>query len=165
VVTVLAALIAVLGTLFGSVVTLYFQRKATDRAAVFASAERLRQDRLHAYNTFATAAIRCRQSEMDRWNRWREDSAGEPHRAARMESYRARDALREALLQVKLVTRDAELHNLGAVVIEHMVKVHDAQDMDAFVLRKAESSTALDGFIERAGADVQARIAPDGTLG
>jgi hypothetical protein len=64
--SIFAALIAITGTLLGSSATFYFQRHTTDCAATLAFAARIRQDRLETYIAFAGAAIRYRQSELDR---------------------------------------------------------------------------------------------------
>ncbi|MER7664471.1 hypothetical protein [Streptomyces sp. NPDC096193] len=51
------AVIAVIGTLLGSLITHVFQRQTTERAAQLARSEQLRQDRISAYSAFAGALV------------------------------------------------------------------------------------------------------------
>ncbi|RMI29323.1 hypothetical protein [Nocardia stercoris] len=67
----LTALIAVGGTLLGSIVTFGFQRLTADRTVRQGFRERLRQDRLSAYSAFAAVVMEYRHFENDRtgWHR------------------------------------------------------------------------------------------------
>jgi uncharacterized membrane protein YccC len=69
----LAAVIAVLGTLLGSALTFYFQRKSDDRSERQQVARHLREERMRAYAAFVEAVSEYRSSQFDRWNRGREE--------------------------------------------------------------------------------------------
>jgi hypothetical protein len=56
----LASVIAVAGTLLGSVVTHVLQRRTAGHAERFARDERLRQERLTVYSVFAEAVMAYR---------------------------------------------------------------------------------------------------------
>lgn len=63
-----ASVIAVLGTLGGSIVSYWQQESSNKRAQAQARSERLRQERLAAYGTFAGAVMDLRGAQYDRAN-------------------------------------------------------------------------------------------------
>ncbi|MFE2129683.1 hypothetical protein [Streptomyces amritsarensis] len=77
-----AGLIAVTGTLLGSVITLTVQRRAGARAEDSTRAEQLRQERLTTYRAYAgsVTALKCATGTL--WLRLREDPDGPAAREA-----------------------------------------------------------------------------------
>ncbi|MTE16247.1 hypothetical protein [Nocardia aurantiaca] len=154
---VISALIAVAGTLLGSGATFLFQRITADRAAGQAAAERLRQDRLNAYNAFADMALEYRRTQIDRWYRIQEGGP-DIEEATRAESYTKRTALRSALLRVQLLTSDTRLHELGSKIIEVTQAIHRAADLQARNERGDESKAMIDAFVKHAAIEVQSAL-------
>lgn len=149
-----SALIAIAGTLLGTGVTYLFQRSSADRAADHAVAERLRQDRLNAYNTFADAAVEYRRTEIDRWHRL-QDGSQEAEVATRVESYAKRTEARSALLRVRLLTNDVQLQELGEKIMEITHAIHRAGDSGAKNERGDKSMALIDAFVQHAGREIQ----------
>lgn len=65
--TIIASGIAVLGTLLGSGITLAFQQRTTDMSQQFTRREKLRQERLDAYSTYAGALVNYRRCLVHLW--------------------------------------------------------------------------------------------------
>ncbi len=149
-----SALIAIAGTLLGTGVTYLFQRSSADRAADHAVAERLRQDRLNAYNTFADAAVEYRRTEIDRWHRM-QDGNPDAELATRVESYAKRTEARSALLRVRLLTNDVRLQELGEKIMEATHAIHRAGDSQAKNACGDESMGLIDAFVKHAGREIQ----------
>jgi hypothetical protein len=74
-----ASLIAVGGTLLGSLTTHLFQRLNNDRAERLALQRRLREERLASYSAFIAALVEYRRTQYDRVNRRIEDAEGVEH--------------------------------------------------------------------------------------
>jgi hypothetical protein len=64
---VFASLIAVVGTLLGSLSTFLFQQRTAVRAEVAVREERLRQERLAAYSAFAAAVTELKRGVVAAW--------------------------------------------------------------------------------------------------
>ncbi|MFF4838378.1 hypothetical protein [Streptomyces sp. NPDC001315] len=74
---VLTGLVAVLGTIVGSVVTYIFQRKTAERSERFARDEWLLQQRMDTYSAFSEVLMDFRGAQYNRWYRLRDDPNGE----------------------------------------------------------------------------------------
>ncbi|MEU8899982.1 hypothetical protein [Nocardia sp. NPDC048505] len=148
------ALIAVAGTLLGAGATFFFQRSTADRAAAQLFAERLRQDRLNAYNAFADAATEYRSIEYDRWFRNSEDDA-EALRAAKQTAHAKRTLARSALLRIALLTDDNRLRTLGNDIIDTARAISRASDAAERDTHGDRAQALLDTFITHAAAQVQ----------
>ncbi|MFE1953718.1 MULTISPECIES: hypothetical protein [Streptomyces] len=149
-----AALIAVLGTLLGSVVTHFFQGRATVRSAELARAEQMRQERISCYSAFAGELHDYRRAQNDRWYRAHEDGPGSTADASRFASYEARIAARAALTRVQLVCADPALRELAARAFQFTHCMHEATDEADRDRRSREAKAALDTFVTRAGPTV-----------
>ncbi|MGY1901238.1 hypothetical protein [Nocardia gipuzkoensis] len=153
----ITALIAIAGTLLGSIVTHNFQRATADRAARQNFSERLRQDRLNAYNAFAASANEYRHHQIERWHRLRQDPDAEVN--SRPESYSRKSALRSEQFRIKLLTNDARLQQLADEAIEAIrsiqrTGVSPASVEEHEVLYK-KATAAIDAFVLHAANDVQ----------
>lgn len=154
----LTALIAVAGTLLGSLVTHWFQRSAAERTAQHAFLERLRQDRLNAYNDFASTAMDYRHHQNDRWHLIRNDPASDT--SLRSAAYSKRAALRTELLRVRMLTDDARLHQLGAEAIEAIRDIHKAESPEAREELSVKATAVIESFVQHAATGVQALPTP-----
>ncbi|MEV0252380.1 hypothetical protein AB0H76_37730 [Nocardia sp. NPDC050712] len=156
--TILPALIAVAGTLLGAGATFFFQRSTAERAATLGFAERLRQDRLNAYNAFADAAAEYRGAEFDRWFRIQENDSAAV-RAALQAAHAKRTVARSALLRIALLTDDSRLRELGQEIIELSRLISRAADATERDSKGDRARELLDAFVERAATQVQAPAA------
>ncbi|MEV5612366.1 hypothetical protein [Streptomyces sp. NPDC052225] len=142
-----AALIAVLGTLLGSVVTHYFQGRATVRSAELARAEQLRQERISSYSAFAGAVHDYRRGQNDRWFRAHENAPNAVVEASRFASYEARIAARAALVRVQLVCDDPRLRQLADQAFEFTHCLHEATDEADRDERSRRAKDTLNAFV------------------
>ncbi|MFI6104953.1 hypothetical protein ACIRD2_00840 [Streptomyces sp. NPDC093595] len=145
------ALIAVIGTLLGAVVTHFFQGRAAQRTAALTRAEQLRQERIATYSAFADAVVEYRQAQNARWYR-RNGSHAE---ATRLESYDRRAAARQALVRVQLVCSDPATVQLAEKVFEVTHCMHEARDEADRERRSGQAVEALTAFIEAAAPSVR----------
>jgi len=99
----ITAIIAVLGTLLGSIMTYVFQRKSSERAERFSTQQQLRAERMAVYSDFGGALAEARRGQYDWWNRRNEAPDGPDCFAARAEAYRLRGLALHALFRVQLV--------------------------------------------------------------
>ncbi|MEV1024731.1 hypothetical protein [Streptomyces sp. NPDC050264] len=150
-----AALIAVFGTLLGSVVTHYFQGRATVRGAELARAEQLRQERIASYSGFAGALFDYRRGQNDRWFRAHENPGAPEAEAARFASYEARIAARQALARVQLVCDVPRVRQLAEIAFELVNCLHEAADEQDRDRRSQRCKDALSAFVEAAAPSVQ----------
>jgi hypothetical protein len=149
------ALIAVLGTLLGSVVTHYFQGRSTERAAGLARAEQLRQERISSYSAYAGALFDFRRSQNDRWFRAHEVPGSTEAEAARFASYEARTRARQALARVQLVCDEPATRQLAEGSFELVNCLHEATDETDRDRRSRRCKDALTRFIESAAPSVR----------
>ncbi|MFF3906180.1 hypothetical protein ACFYZJ_09225 [Streptomyces sp. NPDC001848] len=149
------SVVAVAGTLLGSVITHVFQRLAARRTEQFTRSEALRQERIATYSGFAAAVEDYRRGQADRWYRKREDPDGEAFRAARDQAHRLRTAARQALYRVKLLT-DERAVVLAAEHAYHCTRelsnARDRGDRDA---RDTQAKQAIEEFVSRASVLVR----------
>ncbi|OEJ27397.1 hypothetical protein AR457_25995 [Streptomyces agglomeratus] len=149
------ALIAVIGTLLGSVATHLFQRQAADRTAALARAEQLRQERISAYSAFAGALVDYRRAQNDRWHRKAEAPDSADAKNSRLDSYPLRSSARQALIRVQLVCADREAVRLAQDALEFTHSMHGAADEPERARRSEQAKEALDGFIDAAAPSVR----------
>lgn len=105
----ISALVAVAGTVLGSVLTYVFQERAARRAETSTLRRELRAERMSVYSSFLTGLAEYRRGQLDWWWRREEDPRGEATLAARVESYGCGGLAQAAFSQVQLVARNAEL--------------------------------------------------------
>ncbi|MDQ0842062.1 hypothetical protein [Streptomyces sp. V1I6] len=149
------ALIAVIGTLLGSVATHFFQRQTAERTAVLARAEQLRQERISAYSAFAGALVDYRRGQNDRWHRALESPGSTVAEEARIDSYRLRSSAHQALIRVQLVCEDQQALALAASAFELTNCLHEAPDEADRSLRSEQARETLSEFIGAAAPSVR----------
>ena len=152
-----ASLIAVAGTLLGSVTTYLFQRQTVDRAERFARQERLRQERMAVYGAFAGAVTDHRRAVVNLWlcRGAGQDDPG--YRAARDECDRLGAALDHARFQVQLIADDPELVVLAATAHQPTTAISTAGDLDELRTHENRSREAVGSFIAAASAQLLGR--------
>ncbi|NWF26308.1 hypothetical protein HW130_08490 [Streptomyces sp. PKU-EA00015] len=149
------AVIAVIGTLLGSVATHLFQRQTAERSAALARAEQLRQERITAYSAFAGALVDYRRGQNDRWHRAKEAPGSATAEEARIDSYRLRSSAHQALIRVQLVCDDAQALDLAAAAFEVTNCMHEAPDEADRAQRSEQARETLSEFIGAAAPGVR----------
>jgi hypothetical protein len=136
--SVIASAIAVLGTLLGSVATLAIQRGTAERGHRFTRDEKLRQERLDAYVTYAGALVDYRRCLIHLWFCLHESPPPENPDEVRIRSYDLRTRAQESLFRVQMLTADEALGRGGSRLLDEVSELH-----------KAESRAELDEGRER----------------
>jgi hypothetical protein len=145
---VLVSLIAVVGTLLGSLSTYLFQRRTAMHAETVARKERLRQDRLAACGTFAAAITEVKRAVITAWFRRKE--RGDEWRAAMTEADRMGAAAEGARIRMSLLTDDPDLHRSADAVSAQITVLREAADKADLEGREAEFAAAREAFIAAA---------------
>jgi hypothetical protein len=154
----LVAVIAVLGTLGGALISGLLQHKNAIRSENAAKSERLRQERLEACIEFGQSIGEYRGSQngrghvIERFGRDTEES-----KEADTEVRRARVAARAALLRVQLLMEDVELQRLAREAMSVTIGMDESEDRDDRRKRAQRSRDAVDAFITAAGRNGQVR--------
>ncbi|MEU5399343.1 hypothetical protein ABZ348_08600 [Streptomyces sp. NPDC005963] len=149
------AVIAVIGTLLGSMVTHVFQRRTTELTAELTRAEQLRQERISAYSAFAGALVDYRRGQNDRWHRAQETPGSSTAEEARIDSYRLRSSAHQAWIRVQLVCDDPKALELAAAAFEVTNCMHEAPDEDDRSQRSEQARETLSEFIGAAAPSVR----------
>ncbi|MGK5556743.1 hypothetical protein ACSNOI_34555 [Actinomadura kijaniata] len=145
---VLGSLIAVAGTLLGSLSTHLFQQRATRRAEAAAREERMWRERLVACGEFATAATDLKRAVVAAWLRRGGEVA--EHHAALAEADLLGAVAESARFRMLLVTDDPELRERAEVVLGHMGSLRDAADRAELQDREARFEADVSAFIAAA---------------
>jgi hypothetical protein len=127
----LASVIAVAGTLLGSVVTHVLQRRTAGHAERFAWDERLRQERLTAYSAFAEAVMAYRHEELTHWLRRHGELIDPSQRAEPAEQGRLRAAAWQARYRVQLLADKPRLVELAEEAMDAVADIHRSNDSAA----------------------------------
>jgi hypothetical protein len=151
--------VAVIGTLMGGVVTHVLQGRAARQSELFTRGESLRQERIAAYSSFASAVEDFRRGQADRWYRKQEDPDGEAHVVASAETHRLRAVARQALYHVKLLAGDRGLVDAAEDALQCTRDVSNALDPDQRGQLDDAAKAAIERFVELAAQ----RILPDAT--
>jgi hypothetical protein len=150
---VLVALIAVMGTLGGSIVTGVLQRRHTDRAAALAHQERQRQEQRAAICDLAEALVELRRRQIWRWSTRRDYGTGnETYREAKDACFEARTESRACLLRVRLTGVPASVVDLAVVAFEASIIIEEASEEAELTQRAEVSRTAMDSFVAAAAS-------------
>ena len=151
----MTSVVAVVGTLLGSLATHYFQRRNRADAERFARNERLRQERVSAYTTFGGALVSLRRAHMDRWFAAHDERKSVDPESLRYETYRLRTAALEALFRVQLVTESKELLDLGQRAIDNVDRLVLNLSEDEFKSVRDTSRTDIFSFVDAARKHVE----------
>jgi hypothetical protein len=142
---VLASLIAVAGTLLGSLSTYLFQRRTALHAEAVARTERLRQDRLAACGSYAAAVTEVKRAVITAW--FRRDVRDDEWREAMTEADRLGAAAEGAYVRMLLLTDDADLRRLADAVFAQIAVLRAAADKAELEGHEAEFAAANEAFI------------------
>lgn len=146
-----AGLFAIIGTLLGSLTTYLLQRQAAGRA----DADRLRQERLGAYSSYAAALTDLKRAMVNLWHRRKENRGGADYVAARSEADQLGAQAEAARFRMQLLTGDARLHNLADSAFDAVGAIKDASDNDALHRQEQLFEEAVKDFIRAAAQTVR----------
>jgi hypothetical protein len=152
--SMLAALIAVAGTLLGVVVTNRQQNRRADRSEKVVAAERLRQERITAFAEFARTVMEFRSSQYRRWRRRQAEYDSPSYEEARYESHQRRAQAWYALYRVRLVAGERELVELGTTAMTLATRIDEASDLEELRDLGSLTRTAVEKFIDAASPHV-----------
>jgi hypothetical protein len=158
--TLIASVIAVLGTLAGSALTFWFQRHTTRRTERFTRSQQLWQEQVAAFSGFAASLTDFRRSQNDRWHLEQADARSSEFIAARATSYELRAAATSLLCRVRRVSGSTLLGELAQVALDAATEVHLARDEHDRAGRGEQARAAVDRFVEHASAHVHAACRP-----
>ncbi|MCJ0871235.1 hypothetical protein [Streptomyces sp. AP-93] len=152
---VLASLIAVSGTLLGSVITLAVQRRASAQAEAFARSRQLRQERLATYSAYAGAVTALKQATVALWFRLEEAPDGPEVRQAFAECDRLGAAAENAQFQVRLLAEDPALVALAALAFDAVAPLRAASTRTQLAHREQDLQDALNAFMTAAATHIR----------
>jgi hypothetical protein len=153
---VIASAIAVLGTLLGSGLTHSFQRRTTESTHRFTRDERLRQERLDAYCSYAGVLVDYRRSLVHLWFCRHEVPPPEDESQVRIRSYDLRARAQEALFRVQMLTDDAALSRTAADTLAEVTALGKTQSRDELYERRRQTKDAIDALVSRAKDHISA---------
>lgn len=146
---IVTSVVAVVGTLLGSLATHYFQRRNRADAERFERNERLRQERVIAYTAFGGSLVSLRRANVDRWFAIHDQRDGDPG-SLRYETYRLRTSALEALFRVQLVTESKELIALGQQAIDEVDRLKPKLPAEELTDVRDASRQSIFSFVEAA---------------
>lgn len=151
---VLASLIAVAGTLLGSVITFAVQRRTSAQAEVFARSQQLRQERLTTYSAYAGAVTALKQATVALWFRLQEAPDSPETRQAFAECDRLGAATENAQFHVRLLAQDSTLVALAASAFDAVGPLRTASTKAELALREQHLQDALNAFMTAATTQI-----------
>jgi hypothetical protein len=151
----LTSLIAVTGTLLGSVVTYVFQRRTTGRAEQFTRDERLRQERLSAYSAFAEAVMEYRHEQLTQWLRRHGELIEPSPEANRAEQGRPRATAWQARYRIQLLADEPKLIELADKAIDAVADIHRSKEPGELEQHGKRTRQRVEDFIHAASADIR----------
>ncbi|MFE7621906.1 hypothetical protein [Streptomyces sp. NPDC057496] len=150
---IIAAAIAVIGTLLGAVVAHRHQEKTAVLSAARADRERNHQRLLDACADFIGLAEDYRRAQYDRWTSQQAAAESEAALAARAESYRLYVEVRSSTLRLRLVAHGPHAQRLAEQAAEIQAKTREiffAVDKADMLLRGEAAEHACEAFVVRA---------------
>ncbi|MFE2286769.1 hypothetical protein ACFXDJ_21690 [Streptomyces sp. NPDC059443] len=149
---IIASAIAVLGTLLGSAVTFAFQQRVADRGHEFTRSEKLRQERLDAYTSYAGALVNFRRTLVHLWFCTYQEPYGqyEDPAAVRARSYDLRSQAQEALFRLQMLTGDEALSTRAQELFSEIGVVHKTESREEFEIRRTSTREGIRALVTAA---------------
>ncbi|MFD8415015.1 hypothetical protein ACFV2Q_25205 [Streptomyces sp. NPDC059650] len=129
------SLIAVAGTLLGSVMTHLFQQRSARRTQEDSRAERLRQERLEVYGSYAGLLVEFRQALLHHWFCVHEGRDAEDEVALRARSFELRSATQNALFRLRLIAEEPEVPAAAEAAFVEVGGLNQPPDLDTLLPR------------------------------
>lgn len=153
----LATVLAVIGTLLGSIVTGTFQHLTAGRAERVAERAQLRRDRLDAVTALAAAGSDHRRALWMRGEARLRGADEAEREELRARSHITRSALTRPLVSLRLLVPDPAVHTAAqAMVVATYDMVDAATSREDLTAAQDRARAAHDRFIDAAAAYVRA---------
>lgn len=143
---IIASAVAVLGTLLGSGVTFAFQQRVATRGQEFTRSEKVRQERLDAYTSYAGALVNFRRTLVHLWFCTYEQQYEEPGSVA-ARSYELRSSAQEALFRLQMLTGDEALSARAQALFAEIAVVHKTESREEFDVRRARTREGITALV------------------
>ncbi|MER5549830.1 hypothetical protein ABT072_47430 [Streptomyces sp. NPDC002589] len=147
---IVTSVIAVLGTLLGSTVTHVFQQRSARRTERNARKERLRQERLEVFGTYAGLLVDFRQAMLHHWFCVHEGRDADDEVALRKRSFELRSSTQHALFQLQLITDEPGLIAVAVDAFTAVGKIDRAEDRADVIVRRDGTRDLIDAFVDTA---------------
>ncbi|MEU5538574.1 hypothetical protein [Streptomyces sp. NPDC020362] len=144
---IVTSVIAVLGTLLGSTVTHVFQQRSARRVEQDTRRERLRQERLDIYGTYAGLLVDFRQAMLHHWFCEHEGQDAADEAALRRRSFELRSSTQHALFKLQLITDEPQLVTVAVDAFTAVGKIDRAGDRADAVARRDATRDLIDAFV------------------
>ncbi|WP_438319641.1 hypothetical protein ACSHWO_36900 (plasmid) [Streptomyces sp. HUAS TT3] len=141
------SLIAVAGTLLGSVMTHLFQQRSERRTQEDSRAERLRQERLEVYGSYAGLLVEFRQALLHHWFCVHEGRDAEDEVALRARSFELRSAAQNALFRLRLIAEEPEVLAAAEAAFVEVGGLNQPADLDTLLPRRDAARELIDAFV------------------
>ncbi|MER7671229.1 hypothetical protein ABTY61_22565 [Kitasatospora sp. NPDC096128] len=142
--------IAVLGTLLGSTATHVFQQRSAQRTEQNSRQERLRQERLDTYGTYAGLLVNFRRAMLHHWFCVHEGNDADDEVALRRLSFELRSNTEHALYRLQLLTDGSELATAAADAFTAIGKIDRAANRADVVVRRDATQELINAFVATA---------------
>lgn len=146
--SVLVSLIAVTGTLLGSVTTYVFQRRTAAHLEAVGRRERLRQDRLVSCGDFAAAVTEVKRAVITAW--FRRNTGDDEWQAAMTEADRMGAVAEGAQIRVLLLFEDDNVRRAADELSSYIAALRAADSLTELQAREAEFARKRLRFISTA---------------
>ena len=146
------ALVAVVGTLAGGLLTGLLQHRTARTGRTAARAEHLRQERLDAVTALAVALSDHRRAM---WHVRHADLTAAPAdrvRELRDESHRTRSALTSPAVRIRLLIPDAAVRGAAEAAVAATYALREAADIHALQRGRCTARDLHDDFVDIAGS-------------
>jgi hypothetical protein len=149
----LVAIVAVAGTLLGSIVSGLFQHKSAGRTEMVARAEQLRRDQLEAATALAVAISDHRTAMWVRGDAVLQDDPADRIRELKTRSHATRSEVTRPLVALRLHITDPAVRQAATEMVTATYAMRDSYDSTA-ALREARETAmrAHDAFVDTAAA-------------
>lgn len=141
------SLIAVCGTLLGSVATYWIQRSTVRQQEGLARAERLRQERVEAFTEYGGALHNYRRARQDRWHVANGETTLDPD-ALRREVFELRAIVIERGYRVRLLVTAPDLVELGDQALKAVDVIGPRASREDYAAAREVSQVAIERFVD-----------------
>lgn len=152
--SILPAIVAVLGTLSGTLISHLLSRQTSTLQRQLQHEQSLRDERMKVFSEFATLVTDFRRSRNDAWHAEQADPSGEAFARHRDESYRLRASATGAMMRLQLLDESGDLTALAEVALEKTAKIFGGSEEERSE-RSALAKDALRAFVVHAGQVVR----------
>ena len=149
------AIIAVVGTLLGSITTHLLGRRTAAEQAAATRSEKLRQEQLAACSAFAGALTELKRAVITRWFRQHESSTSDETRAAWVEADRLGAAAEAARFRVLLLLDDPSLGQLADGAHALIAPLRQVHERDSLRTAEDEFAAAVTAFVAAAARNLR----------